>query len=155
MKVLRCSCYPPNLEPLTTVMRDVDLTVGIRTAAERSKILAGAFVATEIFAMDEGGIEEATEEALVRLERKADRERNAAILYHWSGLQLPRLEHDGVLTGTLPAPLNSHEVVSALTQLAEHPNYQSQTVMIISEDMELVLMRNGKCEVKDLDDDTL
>lgn len=150
MKVLRCSTYPPNLEPLTTVVRDVDLAVGIRTAAERSKILAGAFVATEIFAMDEADLEEAIEEALVRLERKADRERNAAILYHWSGLQLPRVTPGGDLIGSLPAPLNSHEIVGALTQLAEHPNYQGQAVTFVSEDMELVLMRDGKCEVKDL-----
>ena len=150
MKILRATMYSPDLEPYTVVLQETYLLVPIEEAIE-SSVMPGCFTVTDVFEVaDSMNLLEATLESTRRLETRAERERNMAMLYYWDAAQFAHLNPGGVLTSTRPAPLSVKEVEITLKQLAQHPEYRNQTILCITEVGELVLMRDGKCEVKEL-----
>lgn len=144
MRVLRVTMWTPDLEPISMVTRESDLNVPLDEAAEQQKILPGGFIVIDIFEMDgEPDIVEATLEATRRQQEVLQREADQALLYHWDASKFGQLAAGGVLTGTLPCPLSGDEIETVLVQLASHPEYRAQTIIAISEKMEVVTMKDG------------
>ena len=152
MRAVRVSMYGPDLEPITAVLVEDQLRVTIDEAVAGQRTLPGGYVVVDEFETDDDGEPEArvmraTLEAANRQAERADYEKNAAMLYHWNGMTLQRVSEGGVLTGTLPCPLDAETIVDVLVQLASHPLYRGQLVMAISEDEQFVTMRDGTAKI--------
>lgn len=150
MQALRTSVYPTMKdEPLTVVMRDVDIRDDLTIEQARDEQLNGpgpAFVANDIFRVaDDTSIEDATLFAMTRMERVSEREANQAVLYHYAAHICSKLTESGLYGAPDPAPLTTDEVEDALRQLAKHPEYgNGMTVMIPAEDGTMVTLKNGE-----------
>lgn len=144
MRVVRVSCYGPMEGPLTMVMRESDLQVTIEEFVERT-FTPGAFVAHEVFEVDPApSILEATVEAGKRMTARYNTERDMALLYHWDGEALAKVLPEGVVAATKAAPLTNEEVECVLLQLAKHPLYKNQKVVVISKTNDVISMQSGK-----------
>lgn len=151
MRVLRATMWTPELEPISMVMREVDLGVPLDEAAEEQRILPGGFVCMDIFEVDDDAdIMEATMEATRRQQEVIQREHDQALLYYWDASKFGQLAAGGVLTGTLPCPLSAAEIEIVLIQLAAHPEYRGQTIIAIAEDHTVVMMKDGTARREDL-----
>ena len=142
MRIVRHTMFPPNDTPMTVVLRETDARDwGEATVA---KPMAGAFVIVEEFTMPGAPtIEEATLEAGRRMKLRELRDANMALLYHWDGTTLGRVNAGGVLAATQPAPLDTADIEMVLVQLVEHPNYQGQTIIAVAKNGEIITLRNG------------
>lgn len=144
MKILRSTMFTDDAgPPMTVVLREIDVKVW--QEATTIKPLPGACIVNEVFDMPgTPSIEQAVAEAGKRTKAREIRDRNIAMLYHWDGGALARVNPGGVLSGTQPAPLDEEDIKSVLIQLAQHPNYKGQTVLVISSDGNVVRMKDGK-----------
>lgn len=145
MKALRVTHWAPDLDPVTIIAREDALKVSIEAMAETQRI-AGVFTIIDFFEVEDDGDAEGA--AAIGAKRAAERfkvERNMAMLFYFDAETLARVNPGGVLTATLPAPLSKDDIVATLLQLAAHPNYhRSQSVLAISEDHEIVMLRGGE-----------
>lgn len=146
MRVLRSTMYGPELSPLTTVVRDSDVTdtlESVRFGAPDS--VPELFVATEIFEMDEASIESATTTALERMAPLHDDERNMAILFYWATAHLRLTKRgSGMLIMPARAPLSDTQVRATFEQILKHPIYQGQSVQSTAQDGTVVRIEDGE-----------
>lgn len=149
MRAARISMFGPDLMPVTMVLVDAELEDPWDDAIARQRILAGGYVVVDEFET-EHELMGATMEAIKRGQEAAERERNAALLYHYDANLLSQISEAGVLTMTIPSPLTVEQIIDVFEQLAHHPLYRHQLCVGISEDERIVTMRDGDAhEVRD------
>lgn len=146
MRAVRVSMYGPDLEPVTAVMLEDQINVTIDELIADQRIFPGGYVVCDEFET-EGDVMRATIEAATRQTERIDIERNAAMLYYYDAGSLAMLAEGGVLTATLPAPLDAATIIDCLEQLAHHPLYRGQLIVAISADYEIVTMRDGTAKI--------
>lgn len=146
MRAARISMYGPELEPISAVLHEDELPGSLDDAIAEQRILPGGYVVCDVFETEHDLIGATLEAARRQVERALD-ERNAAMLYHYDADALTRVSEGGVLTATLPAPLDAKTIIDVLEQLARHPSYRGQLVVAISESCEIVTMRDGNAKV--------
>jgi hypothetical protein len=146
VRAVRVSMYGPELEPITAVMVEDQINVTIEELVRDQRVLPGGYVVCDVFET-EGDVTQATLESVNRLAESSEREWAAALLYHWDASALQGVAEGGVLTATLPAPLDAETIIDVLEQLAHHPNYRGQLVMAISEDEQFITMRDGTAKI--------
>jgi hypothetical protein len=146
--------YGPDLvQPITAVMVEGEINVTIEEAVAEQRILPGGYVVCDVFeAPDDGNGNEtrvmrATLEAMRRQAERAELEGYAAMLYHYDASCLERCSTFGVITATIPAPLDAETIIDVFEQLAHHPRYQHQLVVGISQDEQIVTMRDGTAKI--------
>jgi hypothetical protein len=61
-----------------------------------------------------------------------------AMLFHYDAQALRNVKPNGVLSATIPAPLDASDIEFVFCQLAKHPNYLGQRVVAISQDHEII-----------------
>ena len=66
------------------------------------------------------------------------RHNDMAMLFHWDAAALKHVKPTGVLSATLPAPLDATDIEFVFCQLSRHPNYTGQRVVAFSCDHEIV-----------------
>lgn len=150
MKMLRTTWFDPRgYEPLTAVM-------AIREDLDPETIKAEEFAKTDelgffaVVVIEDVDGPEVPEELLTQivatrwLENRALTEGHMAMLYYYDAASLRMVKSDGVVMATKPAPLNKEDISFVLTRLAKHPDYEGQTIVCITEDSEIVSMRNGE-----------
>ncbi len=154
MRALRVSMYGPDLvQPITAVMVEGEINVTIEEAVFEQRILPGGYVVCDVFeAPDDGNGNEtrvmrATLEAMRRQAENAEAEGCAAMLYHYDAAMLSRCSESGTITATIPAPLPAETIIDVFEQLAHHPLYKHQLVIGISEDEQIVTMRDGTAKI--------
>lgn len=155
----------PNQPPITTVMRDRDLKLGIEgtiedlfktppgpSAIERpieDEVFDAVFFVYEVFDMQNADMPAATIEAKRRLDKRALEEQNMAVLYYYNAQALVPVNDDGHLINPRPAPLRADDIDMTLKQLAKHPNYKpGQTIHCTSHDGIDVTMKAGEVSRK-------
>jgi hypothetical protein len=144
MRVLRASAYSVDGVHVTTVTPEDALTDTLESACWRM-MQDGLLVVTDIFEVDDGmPIEEITVEAVQRMAERGDLERHMALSYHWNASKLQTVSAAGFLgnPGRAPIPADDYRVV--LEQLARHPNYEHQMVVVHSLDDVVLMMRDGE-----------
>lgn len=72
------------------------------------------------------------------------RERNMEISYQWNANMLRYVK--GVLMNPDPAPLSVEDCAAVLERLAQHPNYNNQTIIVVANDGTIVQLVNGTLE---------
>lgn len=149
MKAIRVALYPPNAsEPVMMVTLESDLEVPLEEAVALYSDFKEGFVVVDVFEVEDGlDIPEVALLAVEIQQAASERERHMALLYYWDAAQLGLLQTGGVLTMTQPSPLAVEDIVAALTQLAQHPDYDHHHVFAISHDERVVRMHDGECEV--------
>lgn len=132
MRVLRSTMYPPPGvgPPMTVVFCDRDVNVSLDAAADIQRDGDPVvFTVTEVFAMPDGGIESATEEATERWLAHRRREEDMAMLFYWMGMTIDQKRGHVkpgarlLIKNNQGAPLSVEEISYALAQLAKHPVY--------------------------------
>lgn len=163
MRVLRSSAYRspytspgldprdpdgPHNQPVTLVVREVDLTVPLAEADNEQKCTAaenGVFAVNETFDVpDNTAIQHATVLAERRRQRRKQREVNQSMLYYWDAMYLPRSTAHGIISGSMPIPLKAKEIEYVFELLAMHPKYDHQTLIAYDENGQRVTMKDGK-----------
>lgn len=162
MKVLRVSLYKspyvtgqnpndpkaPVNQPMSIVMREVDLAVPVDEAYNEQRFTAAensGFATGEIFDVPDGStIQHVTILAERRRQRRAQREVNQSMLFYWVAMHLPRVSTGGVISGTRPTPLNVKAVEEVLELLAVHPDYDHQRVIVFADTGLRLQMQDGK-----------
>lgn len=145
MRVLRSSMYSPALAPMTVVIRDSDVTdtlESIRFGAIGHE--PDAFVVTDLFETIDGGIDQATAFAMIRMEERAEDERNMALQFYWATAQFQLLSGGGTLIMPEPAPLTPEQVRIVFEQIAKHSDYDHQSVQATAKDGTVVRIENGE-----------
>jgi hypothetical protein len=66
------------------------------------------------------------------------RHEHMAMLFHYDAQALRNVKPNGVLSATIPAPLDASDIEFVFCQLAKHPNYLGQRVVAISQDHEII-----------------
>jgi hypothetical protein len=138
--------YGPDLEPITMVLHEDELAVPFTDAVRDAKPLPGGFIAVEVFETERDAVG-ATLEAVNRHAQRSEREHHMALMYHYNAGVMERITEGGVLTQTIPSPLSTAELIDVLEQLAAHPRYRHQLMVAISEDEQIVTMRDGDAKV--------
>jgi hypothetical protein len=138
--------YGPDLEAITAVLHEDEITVTIEEAVAEQRVLPGGYVVCDVFET-ERDIVGATLEAVNRQAARSEDEKNAAMLYHYDAEALTRVSEGGSLTATLPAPLDAETIISVFEQLAHHPAYRHQLVVGISRDIDIITMRDGTAKI--------
>lgn len=142
--------YPPPgvVEPITVVMRDIDMKVKPEyfEAENMSGMGDGAFIITDIFDIpDDSDIEAATLIAILRQrEISGLDEANMAVLYYYDADAFDRLKPGGVLTTSRPSPLSREQIEYVLLRLRDHPNYKGYTISCHDREFNLITLRDGK-----------
>jgi hypothetical protein len=155
MRVVRATVYVTPDNGKTLILRADALKVSVEKYVEEMQYgegAGGALVICDVFdhPTEDPLPYEITKASWDRYLDQRERERNQAILYFWDAAQLPRIRAGGFLSGTTPAPLTVEEIHTVLRQLAKHPDYNAQTIQVISEDAKLVRMKNGDVTVEEL-----
>jgi hypothetical protein len=145
MRVLRSSMFSPALEPMTVVIRDSDVIDTLDSIRAGAKDEAPHyFVAHDIFETEDGSIEKAAAFAMIRMEERADDERNMALQFYWATAQFQLLSGDGTLIMPEPAPLTPEQIRVVFEQIVEHPDYDHQSVQATAKDGTVVTIENGE-----------
>jgi len=150
VRILRVTRYSSPESRATTIVREHDITVSIEEAIKQLTAPSVGFIVSEVFEMAGApSIEEAAFEAEKRRRLGAFDEDNQAICYYWSVMQLRLLKGDGLLGMKDPSPLSVAQLEVVLRQIAQHANYQRQTIVAIASDARIVKMRGGEilCEM--------
>ena len=145
-KAARISVYGPDLLPVTMVLHEDELALTFAEAVAEQKPLPGGLVVVDEFETEQD-LMGATFEAMARQRERVEREHHMAVMYHYNAGLLPRMREDAVLTQTVPSPLSTDELIDVLEQLSEHPAYAHQLMVAISEDEQIVTMRDGDAKV--------
>lgn len=146
MRVLRSSLYDSPAEPpMTTVVRDSDT----RDTLESHRVdllhkFTEHWAIYDIFDMADGGIEDATLEAIKRQAANAEQEGHQAMLYYWTVMTWERVTPGGTIFMDKPAPLSREEVVEVFEHLARRPDYENYHVVTHARDGEPVTLTNGQ-----------
>lgn len=148
MRALRVSMYGPDLGmPVSLVMIESELNVTFEEAVAEQRILPGGYIVCDVFETEHENLVGATLEAAGRQAERAELEGHAALLYHWDAGALENCAEGGTLTATVPAPIDAETIIDCLEQLAHHPNYRGQLVIAISDDSQIITMRDGKAKI--------
>ena len=75
------------------------------------------------------------------------RHEHMAMLFHWDAEALRSVKTGGVLSASVPAPLDASDIEFVFCQLAKHPNYLGQRVVAISKDHEIIELLGGDISV--------
>lgn len=145
MRVLRSSMFSPALEPLTVVIRDsdvIDTLESIRVGAKDEAL--HYFIAHDIFETEDGSVEKATAFAMIRMEERAEDERNMALQFYWATAQFQLLSEGGTLIMPEPAPLTPEQIRTVFEQIVLHPDYRNQHVQATAKDNTVVTIENGE-----------
>jgi hypothetical protein len=159
-QVLRSTMYGPNLEPVSMVAREQDMTEPLEQVQEALLEVgpgndAAGLIVFDLFTMQgEPDILEATLVATERQAQRHERERNMAMLYYFDAAQFSLVSDGGTLTATQPAPLSVDEICSTLKQLVKHPHYRDHLIVAISEDLQIITIRGDELRVGGVDDIT-
>lgn len=114
-------------------------------------LIAGTLVVHDIFEMsDDTDIGEATLEGMRRLQERAELERDMALSYHWNGEYLRRVNEGGLLMNDQPAPIPAEDYRGVLAQLADHPNYKHQRIVVVTEDGTILEMLDGEINEREV-----
>lgn len=141
MVIYVCAPYQMGFErPAVTIMRIDDLTVPIEEATTNQP---GVFMVHDVFDYPDGPLDNAIALGMMRTEERQRREDDMATLYHYTGDLLRAMKDSGVV-GSRPAPLSADEIATVLKQLADHPDYDHQTLVVPSgEEGVIVEMKDG------------
>lgn len=148
MRIMRTTYFavlPQMGAPMTTVARDCDLRDTLEDAREGLWRDGSGFYVFDIFEMDmDVGIATATYSALQRRARTEQQEINSAVLYHWIVGYFPQVSGSGVIATQAPAPLPTANVRSVMEQLAVRPDIEHRRIVVVSEDLTLLELIDGK-----------
>lgn len=145
MRILRYTMYSPDLQPVSPIVRDIDMTVLLEEAAY---LQPGMFAIIDIFEMpDNSTLEQCIAGGLERMHERIDDERNMAMHYYWHAQQLMFAISTGVIANTRPAPLTADQLKVSLEQLATHPDYRRQTIRSIADDGTFVVLADGRVDL--------
>jgi hypothetical protein len=152
MRAVRVSMYGPDLEAITVVMVEDQIRVSIDELVATQRILPGGYVVCDVFETGDDGSEEtrvmrATLEGANRHAERLEYEKNSAMLYHYNAMTCERVSEGGVLTQTIPSPLSAETIIDVLEQVAHHPVYRHQLMVAISEDEQIITMRDGTAKI--------
>ncbi len=148
MRALRITIFPRPVRgstPVTTVIRDIDVNEPLEWIRNRTEVVDHrVLVLSDVFDLPDGtSIVEATLSAERRIRK--DTERHMATLFHWDAMSLEISSPTGVISSTMPAPLDEDDVRYVLEVLAKHPAYRGQAVVVICKGWEVILgMRYGR-----------
>lgn len=141
---MRTSCFVRPDNEVSTVLLDSDVTDTLESAYYRV-VIPGALTVAEIFEMDDGtGIEEATLTAMQRKANRSELEHHMALSYFWNADVLRTVTEGGLLFNDRPAPIPADEYRPVLEQLAKHPNYRHQAIMVVTSDGKTLKMQDGQ-----------
>lgn len=158
MRVLRTSVYTQmHMMPMTTIVRDSDLTGGIDAMVKAELDLGhktGLFVVHDIFDIEPPPqrvgstdepvtIEHAAVVMLRRFKETETAEMHMSTTYHWGVQSLRQLSANGVLSTSLPCPLTSEQIWAVMQQLSKHIAYKGQLIVIHDKDANTVKMKDG------------
>lgn len=144
MNALRVTHWPHPDMPTTLVLLESDMKLSPLEAVEDMLDARHGFFTYEVFEVDEDDIVAATMEAVQRAEGAYDDERNMAIAYLYYVQTIRILAENGLLAGTLPAPLSREQMAWVLRSLAKHENYKGQSVQVPLEDGTTIEMKEGE-----------
>ena len=156
MLVLRSTMYPPpgtGNGPITTVLRETDLNCPLAEAIARmtAPLDLPLWVVADTFVVPPGtSIESATFEAQRRAGERYEDEKNMAIAFYWYLGALLRTVDAGVVSATLPAPLDADALRGVAVALAKQPAYRRQTLIQIACDGRIVRLANGEVFVEEV-----
>jgi hypothetical protein len=129
------------MPPLTVVLRDSDLEDTIESSVLKMKdAFPTDYVHIDVFDMPDGGIVEATAEAMRR--GNPERENNMSTLFHWTVQNFRLQQGDKPLllapkpgAPDYPWPLTKDEIVAVYEQVVKHPAFNDHIIVIgVSED---------------------
>lgn len=145
MRILRQSAFAsPDMPPVTTMIRESDAPDTLESVRERM-LAPDLLVVSDIFETEDLVTEvEMVAEGMARID--AERESNMAVLYFHDLEALRITKPGGLLTTNRPAPLSEDQIRVVLDQLARHPNYEGQTVVVHDENMKPVTLKKGKLD---------
>jgi hypothetical protein len=133
MKILRATTYPPDLNPMTIVVRECDVTVPLEEVGGEEF----GFLVTDIFSLDgKPNIAHATMIAGNRQGACKDTERNQAILFYWTLAQFKLLKDGGKVLSDKPMPLTAEQIRYVWKQLAKLEQYRDFDFLAIPSDGE-------------------
>ncbi len=146
MRVLRQTHWPPRGGPLTTTVTEADLRVTLEEAVETARrSTPGGFVTDEVFEMPDVSDREAVyREAARRFDARRARESDMALTYHSMASGLRPSGPGALLSQTRPMPLDEAEARLVLAQLAVHPDYRGQVVVVIARGWKILGLAEGK-----------
>lgn len=152
MRAVRVSMYGPDLEPVSVTMVEDQIIVSIEELVAEQRILPGGYVVCDVFETGDDGdgearVMRATLESVNRQAARAEDEKNAAMLYHYNAMTCARVTEGGVLTQTIPSPLSAETIIDVLEQVSHHPLYRHQLMVAISEDEQIITMRDGDAKI--------
>lgn len=101
------------------------------------------FVTWEIFE-DPRDLVETIQDAMERMDDA--REQNMATLYFYDVMMLSRCAPHGLISTTQPSPLDRESIELTLGQIALHPQYKHQTIVVHDVDGNPVTMTRGEIE---------
>lgn len=148
MHVLRCSLHTPPLGPgdlpTTIIVRDVDVTVSPEQWAERMTAdAAPIFITTAVYELegDDLSLEAAVAHGTDQMRERVHVEQNMAIAYYWFTHSFSKIAPGGTVAQKDPAPFGVEDAKTVLRQIGAHPAWQQQTVYIIADDGEFVVLK--------------
>lgn len=141
-QVLRSTLWESPDGPTHVIVRECDLKSIEETMNEPA--FGDMLVTYELFTMDgDVTIEAAILEGSERFKRRADIERNMAIMYYFSARQFRLMSRTGVWCPTDPTPLPTDDLKKVLVAIAVHSMYDRQSVIVTSCTGEIVTLASG------------
>lgn len=155
MRALRTSLFADPGPPLmTTVVFEQDLKIAVEAAAQAHVAMdPEVFVITDIFDVPDdvaADMVRLTAHAMDRIDPLV--ESNMAILFFHTVMVFPAVKQGGVVGSKKVAPFSVERVKVVFEQLACHPKYDGQVVVVQAEDGSTVSLSNG--HVTDLPPDS-
>lgn len=151
MKMIRITIFAKMNQPTVQTFAEVLCENDDAVDALRRLEQPGALVVTDEFEVADDLSDGDLAKALVdRAAERELREADMSVLYFYHADYLPKIKEGGIVAPMRPAPLAVGEIEPTLSQLAKHPAYRHQTIMVISEDGILVTMKDGEMKREQL-----
>lgn len=147
MRALRTSVWgSPNDPPLTVIARQCDVSIPVEEVAPEHWEV-GFFLISDIFDVpDDTSLERATYLGAERASQRQREERDMAMAYFWYVTILRRINAGGTMQAAEAAPLSRADLEVVLRQVASHPNYRSQRIIMLDADGAEVTLEDGKID---------
>lgn len=117
-----------HIPPAMVVMRAQDMT----TPPEEVADTPGVLVINDTWEMPDGELEAAIAQAIIRSGERERIEGDMATLYHWIVATWQVVKARGMVITGRPAPLSRDDIVTVLSQLCEHPQYDNYQIHVVS-----------------------
>lgn len=115
--------------PAMIVLRTQDMTIPPEEIADTP----GALVINDTWEMDDGELESAIAYAIIRAGQRERIEGDMATLYHWTAATFNVVKAGGTVVTQRPAPLSRDDIVTVLSQLCDHPQYDNHRIYVVSD----------------------